>query len=166
MMDFTFVDVLLWIVAVLLVLLGIAGTVLPALPGAPLVFLGLLIAAWIDNFSKVGGWPLTFLAVLTIVSFGADVIAAAIGAKSVDASPKALLGAAAGVFLGLFAGIPGLILGPFVGAAVGEFISKRNVIRAGEVGFATWVGMVFGVAAKLALCFVMVGLFVTAYIWK
>ncbi len=159
-------DVIFWIMAVILVLLGIAGTVLPALPGAPLVFLGLLIAAWADNFDKVGGWPLTILALLTIISFGTDIAAAALGAKSADASRQALIGAVAGAFIGLFAGIPGLILGPFFGAAIGEFLSKKDLIRAGEVGFATWIGMVFGVAAKLALCFVMVGLFVTAYLWK
>jgi uncharacterized protein len=159
-------DALLWTIAVLLILTGVAGTVLPALPGAPLVFAGLLLGAWIDNFEKVGGLPLTILAILSILSLVTDVAAAAIGAKKVNASRQALLGAALGAVFGLFAGLGGLIFGPFIGAAIGEFVARKDVIRAGHVGFATWVGMIFGVAAKLALCFAMVGIFITAYFWK
>jgi uncharacterized protein len=157
---------ILWAIAVILILAGIAGTILPALPGAPLVFAGLLLGAWIDGFQKVGGVPLTVLAVLTIISLVADVAAAAFGAKHVDASRQALIGAVLGAVFGLFAGLGGLILGPFIGAAVGEFIARRDLLRAGKVGLGTWIGMVFGAAAKLALCFAMVGIFITAYLWK
>jgi uncharacterized protein len=158
--------IVLWTLAVLCVVAGTAGTVLPALPGVPLVFLGLLIGAWIDGFDKVGGWPLTILAVLTLISLIADLVSAAYGAKRVDASKQALLGAFLGAFLGILGGLPGLIFGPFIGAAVGEYLARRDAFRAGQVGLATWMGLVLGVAAKLALCFVMVGVFITAYFWK
>ena len=157
---------LYWITAIVLVLLGLAGTVLPALPGAPLVFAGMLLAAWIDSFQKVGGATLTVLAVLTIISFGVDIGATALGAKSVDASRQALAGAVIGTVIGLFGGLAGLVLGPFIGAALGEFIARRDLLRAGTVGAATTVGLVIGSAAKLALCFCMVGLFITAFLWK
>lgn len=155
---------LLWIIAVILVLVGLAGTVLPALPGAPLVFLGLLIAAWADGFQKVGWFPLTLLGVLTAGTFAVDFLATSLGAKRVGASYLAIGGAVVGTIVGLFLGIPGLLLGPFVGAVVGEYIARRDLRQAGRVGLGTWLGLVLGTAAKLGLIFLMIGLFVFAYV--
>lgn len=159
-------DTLLWVLAVVFVLAGIAGTVLPALPGTPLVFLGLLLGAWIDQFEKVGGWTLTILAVLTILSFMADLIAVAYGARRVDASRQALAGALIGTVIGLFTGLMGLMIGPFLGAAIGEWAAKGDLVRAGKVGVVSGVALIFGTAAKLTLTFLMVGLFVISYLWK
>ena len=63
-------NALYWTAAVLLIVAGLAGTVLPALPGPPLVFAGLLLGAWIDGFNKVGGWTLTILAILSFAASG------------------------------------------------------------------------------------------------
>ncbi len=156
--------VLLWLAAVVLVLIGIAGVISPGLPGTPLVFLGLLLAAYIDNFTRVDWWPtLTLLGILTVLSLGMDILATALGAQRAGASGKALWGAALGTIIGAFFGIFGLILGPFVGAAVGQFTSQRDVLQAGRVGVATWIGMLIGVALKIATIFAMLGIFVTAY---
>jgi hypothetical protein len=155
---------LLWALAVVLVLVGIAGTVLPALPGAPLVFLGLLLAAWIDGFQRVGWLTLALLAALTLASMGVDLVATSLGAKRVGASRQAVIGAAIGTVAGLFFGLPGIVAGPFVGAAAGEYLARRDVIQAGKVGLGTWLGLALGAAAKLALAFAMLGLFLTAYI--
>jgi uncharacterized protein YqgC (DUF456 family) len=155
---------LLWVLVVVLVILGIAGTVLPALPGVPLVFAGLLLAAWIDGFAKVGWLPLVILGLLTVLSFVVDLAATALGAKRVGATKLAVAGAFAGTVVGLFLGLPGLILGPFVGATAGELLSNRDLSRAGKVGLGTWIGMVFGTATKLALAFSMLGIFVAAYL--
>lgn len=155
---------LLWILAVILVLVGLAGTVLPALPGAPLVFLGLLLAAWADGFQKVGWFPLTLLGILTAGTFAVDFLATSLGAKRVGASYLAIGGAVVGTIAGLFLGIPGLLLGPFVGAVVGEYIARRDLRQAGKVGLGTWLGLVLGTAAKLGLIFLMIGLFVFAYV--
>jgi uncharacterized protein YqgC (DUF456 family) len=154
----------LWVLVVVLVILGIAGTVLPALPGVPLVFAGLLLAAWIDGFAKVGWVTLVILGLLTVLSFVVDLAATALGAKRVGATKLAVAGAFAGTVAGLFLGLPGLILGPFVGAAAGEMISNRDLGHAGKVGLGTWIGMVFGTAAKLALAFSMLGIFVAAWL--
>ncbi len=154
----------LWTVAVLLVLAGIAGAVLPALPGVPLVFAGLLLAAWIDGFEKVGPLPLVFLALLTLLSFVVDFAATALGAKKVGASRWAVLGAALGTVVGVFFGFLGLLLGPFVGAVIGELVVQKDWRQAGRAGAGTWLGVVFGTAAKLALAFTMVGVFITAYL--
>lgn len=155
---------ILMLLAVALVVVGVVGTVLPALPGAPLVFLGLLLAAWVDHFEKVGWFTLTVLAVLTVLTFVVDFMAASLGAKRVGASWAALAGAALGMIVGLFFSIPGLILGPFVGAMLGEYLARKDWAQARRVGLGTWLGMLLGIAGKLALIFTMVGIFVLAYI--
>lgn len=152
-----------WPLAAALVVIGFAGTVLPALPGAPLVFAGLLVAASIDGFQKVGWFTLGLLGVLTLISFGVDFVAAAVGAKRVKASRLALLGAFLGTLAGLFFGLPGLIAGPFLGAAAGEYASNRDLARAKKVGIGTWLGLLVGVALKLAIIFTMLGVFTLAY---
>lgn len=155
---------LLWALAIVLVLAGLAGTILPALPGAPLVFAGFLLAAWIDGFQKVGWITLTVLALLMLLTFAIEFAAASLGAKRVGASKLAVVGAAVGTLVGIFLGIPGLLLGPFVGAVAGEYLSRRNWQQAGRVGIGTWIGILLGTAGKLAVVFAMVGLFVTAYV--
>jgi len=159
------VEVLWWMLALLLVVIGIAGSVLPALPGVPLVFLGLLLAAWAGGFEQVGPFPLVLLGLLTLMSFLIDLAATALGAKRVGATRLAVVGAALGTLAGLFLGLPGLILGPFVGAVAGELMSHGQVQQATRAGLATWIGLLFGTLAKLALVFTMLGLFALAYVF-
>jgi uncharacterized protein YqgC (DUF456 family) len=154
----------LWLVlAVVLVCAGVAGSVLPALPGVPLVFAGLLLAAWAGDFQQVTWIPLVVLGLLTVISFVIDFAATALGAKRVGATKLAVLGAALGTLGGLFLGLPGLILGPFVGAVAGELLSHGRMQQATRAGLATWMGLVFGTLAKLALVFTMLGVFALAY---
>jgi len=160
--------VLFHVLAALLVLVGLAGVVLPAVPGLPLVFAGMLLAAWADGFERIGTWSLVALGVLTAVSFVVDFWATAVGAQRVGASRLALVGAVVGTFVGLFFGLPGLFAGPFVGAVVGELISRRDLRPAGlgqatRVGVGTWVGIALGVALKLALAVLMLGIFALAW---
>lgn len=154
--------IFLWLVAVALIVLGIAGTILPALPGVTLVFGGILLAAWIDHFTRIPGWLVGVCAVLTIVAWAVDYIAAFAGAKKAGASRLALIGAAVGTLAGIFTGLWGLLFMPLVGAAVGEYLAQRDLVRAGTVGVATWIGLVVGTAIKLAIVFGMVGAFVVA----
>jgi uncharacterized protein YqgC (DUF456 family) len=156
-------DVVWYVVAALLVLAGLAGSVLPALPGVPLVFGGLLLAAWADDFTRVGAVTLVLLGLLTLASFAIDFAATAMGAKRVGATRLAIVGAALGTLAGVFLGIPGLILGPFVGAVIGELLSHGEMQRATRAGVATWMGLLFGTLTKLALVFTMIGIFVFAY---
>lgn len=154
----------LWIVAVLLVLVGIAGTVLPALPGTVFVFAGLLLAAWLQDFAQVGAWTIAVLGALTVLSFVIDFAASALGAQRVGASRAAVLGAAIGTVVGIPFGIVGLLAGPFVGAVIGELVSAPDVIKAGKVGAGAWIGFMLGTVLKLALAFAMVGIFAVAYL--
>jgi len=156
--------IVLWILACILVLIGIAGTVLPAVPGTPLVFCGFLIAAWIDNFQRVGWVTLAVLGALTLLSLGVDLLAASVGAKRVGASRPAIIGAAVGTIVGLFLGFAGLVVGPFLGALVGEYSSRGDWVKAGRVGFGAWLGFIVGAAVKLGLAFTMLGIFVMAFV--
>lgn len=152
----------LWVLAVALIVIGIAGTILPALPGAILVFGGIVLAAWIDDFARIPVWLLVILAVLTALAWIVDYVAAAAGAKKAGASRHAIAGAMIGTVLGIFTGLWGLLFMPLLGAAIGEFIAQRNLRRAGKVGIATWLGLLLGTAAKVAIVFAMVGVFVVA----
>jgi uncharacterized protein YqgC (DUF456 family) len=156
------------ILAVILVIVGIAGTILPALPGIPLVFAGLLLAAWGDGFRHVGGWTLGALVLLTLASFAIDLLATAMGAKRVGASRLALLGATVGAIAGIFFGFIGIFVGPFVGAVLGELAHRRRLAgadmgHAARVGVGTWTGLLLGTVLKLVLGFAMIGLF--AIVW-
>jgi uncharacterized protein YqgC (DUF456 family) len=152
----------LWIVAVSLIVIGVIGTVLPALPGAILVFAGVALGAWIDDFTRISGWTLLVLGILTLLAWAIDYVAALAGAKKAGASRQALIGAALGTVAGVFTGLVGLVFLPLVGAAVGEYLAQRELLRAGRVGIATWLGMLAGTVLKLAVVFLMVGIFVAA----
>jgi uncharacterized protein YqgC (DUF456 family) len=156
------VNTLLWVVAVLMVVLGIIGTVLPALPGVVLVFAGIVLAAWIDGFTVISGWTVGVLAVLTVIGFAVDYVAQLMSAQRAGATWQGILGAALGTVAGVFTGLWGLLFMPLAGAAIGEFISHRDALRAGRVGLATWVGLLVGAVLKLAIVFTMTGIFVGA----
>jgi len=153
----------LLILASILVLLGLAGTVLPVLPGVLLVFGGLFLAAWAENFQHVGAAGLAIIGVLALLSFAADFVASLLGAKRVGASPLALAGAAIGGVVGIFLGIPGVLLGPFIGAVAGEYIARGQLAQAGKVGLGTWLGLLVAAVAKVVLAFLMIGTFAAAY---
>jgi hypothetical protein len=155
---------LLWVVAVLLVIVGAVGTVLPALPGVPLIFAGVLLAAWAEDFQRIGGWTLGVLAVLALIGLVVDYVAASMSAQRAGASRQGIIGAALGTVAGLFTGLVGLVFMPLVGAAIGEFIAHRDALRAGKVGVATWLGLLVGTAIKIAVAFTMIGVFVAAIV--
>jgi hypothetical protein len=154
--------VLLWILAVALVVIGLIGVVLPALPGTLLIFAGLLLGAWADGFTKVGMWPLIAIGVIGVASYCVDFVATALGAKTLGASPRAMVGAALGTLAGLFFGLPGIIIGPFIGAVIGELTTHRDLAKAGKAGAAAWIGFAIGTAVKVALAFLMVAIFLSA----
>jgi uncharacterized protein len=155
----------LWLLAIVLVCVGLAGTLLPALPGVPLILAGLVAGAYVDNFERVSLPAIFVLVILTVLAFAIDYIAAMLGAKRAGASRLALVGAALGTLLGFVLGIVGFLFGPFLGAAVGEFIARQDLLRAGQVGLHTWIGLLIGGAAKIAIAFTMIGVFVAAYLW-
>ena len=152
-------DTLWWALSGALVLLGLAGIVLPALPGTALVLAGIVLGAWIDDFTRIGWFAITIVTVLAVLSWVMEYAAAPLGAKRAGASRQAVIGAAVGTVIGIFMGLVGVFFMPLVGAAIGEFIARKDSGRAMKVGVATWLGLMAGMLAKVVLAFMMVGVF-------
>ncbi len=157
--------VLLWVLAFVLILVGLIGTLLPVMPGALLVFLGMFAGAWADDFSRVGWAVLGVLAILTVLFYVLDFLAGAYGARRLGASRWGVVGAILGALVGMFFGFVGVVVGPFVGAVVGELLARRGLLEASRAGAGAWIGLVLSVAARLALIFAMLGIFVVAYLY-
>lgn len=155
-------ETLWWVLSGALILLGIAGTVLPALPGTLFVLMGIVLGAWIDGFTRVGWITVTVVSVLAVIAWVLDYVSGLMGAKRAGASKLAVVGAAIGTVAGIFMGFIGVLFMPLVGAAIGEFMARRDHGQAMRVGVATWLGLMVGMMAKVVLAFVMVGIFVVA----
>ncbi len=152
---------LLWIISGLLVIAGLVGLVLPGLPGAPLIFAGLLLAAWAEGFEYIGLGTIVVIAVIALLTFAVDFWATMFGAKKFGASTRAIIGAVLGLIIGIFLGFPGVIFGPFIGAVIGELSARRNLQQATRSGIGATVGFVLGAALKLTLAFAWSG-----FIWS
>ena len=152
-----------YVLAAVLIVIGFAGTIVPILPGVPIVFGGMWLAAWADRYAHVGTFTLIVLGVLTALALILDFVAGMHGAKRVGASRHAVIGALLGTMVGLLFGLPGLLLGPFVGALLGELAAGGGLRKATDVGIGAWLGFVLGVAAKLGICFAMLGIFAFAF---
>lgn len=157
-------DANLWwyLLAAALIIVGLAGTILPALPGVPIVFAGMWLAAWVTDYTSISAWTVVLLGVLAALAVLLDFVAGLLGARRVAATRAALWGAMIGTVAGLFFGLPGLLLGPFIGALIGEVSAGGTILRSAHVGVATWIGLLFGTLAKIALSFTMIGVFIAA----
>lgn len=152
-----------WVLAIALIVVGVVGTFLPILPGVILIFGGMLLGAWIDDFQRVGWITLVVLGALALLVLLVDIVSGLLGAKRVGASRLAIIGAAIGTLVGLAFGIVGVIIAPFIGAVIGEILQRGRLVPAARVGFGTWIGMMIGAVAKLALVLAMIGVFLVSY---
>jgi uncharacterized protein YqgC (DUF456 family) len=153
---------LFWVCGVVLMVVGLVGVVLPVLPGTVLMFVGVLLVAWADNFTRIGVGTLVLIGVIAAASYSVDFVAAALGTRRLGASPRAMAGAAVGTMAGLFFGLPGIVFGPFVGAVLGELSAHRDLARAGRAGMAAWFGFAIGIAVKIGLAFLILAIFLAA----
>jgi uncharacterized protein YqgC (DUF456 family) len=154
------------IIAVGLILVGLACAVLPALPGIPIIFAGIWLLAAVDGYQHLGtGW-LIGIAVVGVAGICMDLLAGVLGAKRVGASRQALWGALVGTVIGLFFGIAGLLLGPFLGAVLGELAAGNSPLRSTQVGVGTWIGLIFGTLMKLVCSVTMVALLGAGWWWN
>ena len=158
-------DIALYALAAVLIVGGLAGAVLPSLPGIPMIFGGIWLVAAVDDYRHLGLWWLLLLGALGTLGVVVDFVAASLGARRVGASRLALWGASAGTVIGMFLGIPGLLFGPFVGALLGELASGTSVLRSAHVGFGSWLGLLFGTLLKLVISCLMIGLFGVALLF-
>jgi len=146
-----------------LIVLGVLGTFIPGIPGPVAVFAGMLLAAWIDHFTRVGWIALVILGALTAAALAIDTLASVMGARRVGASRPALIGALIGTVVGLFFGFVGILIAPFVGAVIGELSSRPHVPSAVRVGVGTWIGLALGAFAKIVIVLAMLALFLSDY---
>ncbi len=146
-----------------LIALGVIGTFLPGIPGPVAIFAGMVLAAWIDHFNRVGWVVLIVLGALTAAALAIDVVAALMGARRVGASRPALIGATIGSIVGLFFGFVGILVAPFIGAVIGELSSRPHLGSAVRVGVGAWIGLAVGAFAKILIVLAMLTVFLIAY---
>jgi hypothetical protein len=151
---------ILWIIGAILTVTGLSGLLLPIVPGAPVLFLGLLFGAWAEDFQHIGLWTLLVLAAMAVITYAIEFAASVVGVKKYGGSKRAMAGAVLGGVAGLFLGIPGILFGPLVGAVIGELSMQRSLDEASRAGFGTVVGMAIGLAGKFAIGLAMIGLFI------
>ena len=159
-------DTVLYVIAAALILTGLVGAVVPALPGIPLIFAGIWLIARIDQYRHLGPWWLAGIAMVGAVGLTIDLVAGALGARRLGASRRAVWGALLGTLVGLFFGLPGLLLGPFFGAVLGELAAGSSILRSAHVGASAWIGLIFGTLTKLVASLIMVALFGAGWWWN
>lgn len=155
---------ILWVAAFAAMLLGLLGVFLPLLPGMPLLFGGMLLAAWLDDFARIGVPTLIVLGVMTLAAWLVEMLASVWGVQRAGASGMAIAGAGVGAIVGILGGLPGLILGPIVGAICGEYIARRDQRRAARAGLAAGIGFLVAAVAKLAIAVTMLAVFLFAWL--
>ena len=148
----------IYAVAFLLILVGVAGTIIPALPGITMIFAGAWLIAYMEDYLYFGWGTLIALGVLTVISIIIDWVSQTMGEQKAGATKLGLTGALLGTIIGIPFGLIGIFLFPVIGAFVGEMIGHRDMRKAGKVSWATWIGMIAGIAAKLAIAFMMIGI--------
>ncbi|HEX9307731.1 MAG TPA: DUF456 domain-containing protein [Anaeromyxobacter sp.] len=156
--------ILLYVLGAAALLAGLAGVILPAIPGSALLVAGALLVAWAEGFTRVSGFTVGVCAVLGLVIWAVDLAAGVLGARAFGASRWAVIGSSVGLVAGLFLGLPGIVLGPAVGALVFEYARNPNFERALAAGAGAFVGFVLGSAVKVALSFVLVGVLLLALV--
>ena len=147
------------ILALLLMVVGVAGSILPGLPSTPLVLLGAIAHKLYFGPTGVAWWVMTILALITVISLIVDYVASVYGAKRMGATWRGAVGAMVGGLVGLFFNLPGILLGPFVGAVLFELAGGREWKEASRAGVGATLGLLAGTIGKLACCIAMMGLF-------
>ena len=144
-------DILLITLGCCFLVAGLAGCIVPAIPGPPLSYVALLLlqATSITNFS---GKFLLIAAAVTVVVTVIDFVLPAWGTKKWGGSRAGTIGAVFGLLLGLFFPPVGIIVGTFTGAVAGELIAGRNAKSAFRSGFGSLLGFLMGTVMKLAIC--------------
>jgi uncharacterized protein YqgC (DUF456 family) len=159
------VEIALYVLGFALVAVGIAGLVLPALPGGVLILGGAVVVAWAEGFARVGWGALVVVGLLCLATWAVDLVAGVLGARAFGASGWSILGASVGLLVGMFLGLPGIVLGPAVGAIAFEYAKNPDLKKAARAGAGAFLGFVLGSAAKVALAFVAVGVLLLALVF-
>ncbi len=159
-----------WVLTLMLMLLGVAGTIIPLLPGTTLVLAAAFLHRFVFSPSNSIGWlSIAVLVVLYALSILIDLVSSAIGAKRFGASRLAMIGSLAGAFVGIFFGPIGIIAGPLGGALLGEVIAQRsrqNLPKTLKVGYGTILGTVVGIIGRMGVAVMMVAVFIAGTVFR
>jgi uncharacterized protein YqgC (DUF456 family) len=153
-------------VALLVMFVGVAGCLLPGLPGTPLILAGALLHKLWFGPAGAAWWVLVLLATLTALSLGLDYLASIYGAKRFGATWRGAVGAVVGGLVGLFFALPGILLGPFIGAFLFELAGRRHWKEASKAGVGATLGLLVGAAGKLASAVAMIGVFAANVVYR
>jgi len=156
-------EYLLLALAIVLMILGIAGCLLPILPGPPLTYLGLVVLHF-TRFADISKNLFIILGIVAVVVTVIDYVVPIWGTRQFGGSKYGMRGATVGLIIGLFLGPLGIIIGPFIGAVIGELIFKDDVKYALKAGFGSLLGFLTGVGLKLAASLLMTFYFIKALI--
>jgi uncharacterized protein YqgC (DUF456 family) len=152
-----------WVTTLVLIALGLIGTILPAFPGTALIFGATVLHRFMLGPEKGLGWPsLLLLFLLMLVSFGIDFLGGWLGAQRFGATRWGTWGAIVGALVGLFFGLPGLLIGPVIGAFGGELIGGKRLVDAGRAGWGALLGNLAASLSKLMIALAMVSWFLIA----
>ncbi len=158
-------NTLLLLAGLAIVGLGVSGLVAPILPGVAFIYLGIVLVAWADGFTRIGALMLVVMLGITAVAMVADYLAALFGARKAGASGWGVFGAGIGALAGLFLGLPGVILGPAIGALAFEYVRNPDAKKAVRAGLGGLAGFILGVVAKAFFGFLLIGLAILAYVF-
>jgi uncharacterized protein YqgC (DUF456 family) len=150
-------------VGFVLAIIGIAGSVLPVIPGPPVSFLSLLVISFEKDWLPFSTNFLIIMGIITLVLVVIDYIVPAIGAKKYGASRNGLAGSIIGMIIGFFVFPPfGIFIGAFLGAVAGELISGKKGETAIKIGIGTFVGNLTGIALKLSFSIFVLVMYISA----
>lgn len=148
-----------WVLALAigLMLLGLVGTMVPALPGVPIIFLAILGYGWYEGFHQVSGHYLALMGALALLSVAVDYGAGFLGSRSLGATRLGSVGAAiGGIVLTILWGPVGIIVGPWIGAFTGEILAGKNLVEAARAGWGALIGILSGTLANLIISLIMI----------
>ena len=154
-----------YVLVALLLVAGLIGSVVPALPGTVLILAGAAVHAMATDFDPIGPGRLAILALLTVIAYGLDYVAGALGVKRFGGSRWAIAVAVVGALVGLFFSLPGLLLGPLLGALAAEYVYTRQLSNSARAALGTVVGLLVGAVAKVGIGLAMIGLFLF-WLWR
>ena len=146
-------------ITLIVMLVGLAGSVLPGVPSTPLVMIAAVGHRLYFRETSAGTVILLILLVLMLFSLLTDYLATMYGARRLGATWRGVVGAVIGAVIGIFFSLPGVILGPFLGAMVFEMIGGRELRSAARAGLGAFIGLLGGAVVKLATCVAMIALF-------
>jgi uncharacterized protein YqgC (DUF456 family) len=153
----------LLLLGIVLLVVGLAGLLLPAVPGMPLLFAGAVAIAAADGFERVGWLTLVVIALLAAAGTGVDHAASLLGARKAGASGWGLAGAVIGLVVGIPFGLPGIVLGPGIGAVALEYARDQEFRRAAKAGTGVFIGFLVGTVLKYAIAGILIGTLLLAY---